>query len=252
LVGEAKTRIQLAGRFVVELSGRRIESSIPRTQCRVLFAFLALNRFAPVSRGDLIQALWDDESPPAVDVSLRALVSKLRSAVGHEVLQGRSELQLVFPTEPWIDFEAALEAIHRAESAVARGQWHDAWWPTRIALNTAKRNFLADAEGRWVEQCRRLLEDIRLRAHEATAAVAIGVGGSELPSAERSARALIDETPFRESGYRLLMEALAARGNVAEALLVYDRLRCLLRDELGTMPAPSTQALHRELLGANY
>jgi class 3 adenylate cyclase len=35
---------------------------------------------------------------------------------------------------------------------------------------------------------------------------------------------------------------------VAEALLVYDGLRRLLRDELGAFPATSTQALHRQLL----
>ena len=32
------------------------------------------------------------------------------------------------------------------------------------------------------------------------------------------------------------MEALAARGNLAEALRVYDQLRVLLRDELGATP----------------
>jgi DNA-binding SARP family transcriptional activator len=44
------------------------------------------------------------------------------------------------------------------------------------------------------------------------------------------------------------MEALAARGNAAEALRVYERLRVLLREELGASPAAETQALHRRLL----
>ena len=44
------------------------------------------------------------------------------------------------------------------------------------------------------------------------------------------------------------MEALAARGNLAEALLVYDRLRVLLRDELGATPAPQITALNERLL----
>jgi len=37
--------------------------------------------------------------------------------------------------------------------------------------------------------------------------------------------------PFRESAHLLLMRTLAARGNVAEALAAYERLRILLRDE---------------------
>jgi DNA-binding SARP family transcriptional activator len=45
------------------------------------------------------------------------------------------------------------------------------------------------------------------------------------------------------------METLAARGNVAEALVVYDRLRRLLRDELGIAPGRAVQELHKRLLG---
>jgi DNA-binding SARP family transcriptional activator len=46
------------------------------------------------------------------------------------------------------------------------------------------------------------------------------------------------------------MRALAAEGNAAEALLVYEELRRLLHAELGAAPSAPTQALHRELLGA--
>ncbi len=70
----------------------------------------------------------------------------------------------------------------------------------------------------------------------------------ELNTAERTARALIRQAPFREDGYRYLMEALAARGNAAEALNVYETLRTLLRDELGAAPSSATQDLHRALL----
>jgi DNA-binding SARP family transcriptional activator len=44
------------------------------------------------------------------------------------------------------------------------------------------------------------------------------------------------------------MEALAQRGNVAEALRAYERLRILLQDELGIAPSPTVQGVHRRLL----
>jgi DNA-binding SARP family transcriptional activator len=44
------------------------------------------------------------------------------------------------------------------------------------------------------------------------------------------------------------MEALEARGEIAEALLVYDRLRRLLRDELGVAPGTEVQAVLERLL----
>ena len=65
----------------------------------------------------------------------------------------------------------------------------------------------------------------------------------------RAGRELTRLEPYRESGWRILMEALAAEGNLAEALAAYERLRGLLREELGIAPSAPTQALHRELLG---
>jgi len=68
------------------------------------------------------------------------------------------------------------------------------------------------------------------------------------PRGERSARELVARAPFSESGYRVLMEALAQRGNVAQALQVYDDLVHLLSDELGVPPSPATRDLHAHLL----
>jgi SARP family transcriptional regulator, regulator of embCAB operon len=81
------------------------------------------------------------------------------------------------------------------------------------------------------------------------AEASLRIGGSELATAERAATSLVALAPFRESGHRLLMEVLAARGNHAEALQAYERLRTQLREELGAAPSPATQELHRSLLG---
>ncbi len=44
------------------------------------------------------------------------------------------------------------------------------------------------------------------------------------------------------------MEALERQGNIAEALRVYERLRALLREELGATPSPPVQRVHQRLL----
>jgi len=156
----------------------------------------------------------------------------------------------VLPPDAWIDLEAASEGLHRAESAVAVGDWVRAWGPSRVALHITMREFMAGFDAPWIDDIRRHLDDVRLRAHECVASAGLGLGGPELGSAERSARALIAGAPFRETGYRFLMEALAARGNVAEALVVYDRLRLFLRDELGIPPGQAAQDLYEQLLGS--
>jgi SARP family transcriptional regulator, regulator of embCAB operon len=70
-----------------------------------------------------------------------------------------------------------------------------------------------------------------------------------LTQAEACARQLIELAPYRETGHRILMETLEQRGNVAEALLAFERLCVLLRDELGVEPSTSVQCVYRRLLG---
>jgi len=77
----------------------------------------------------------------------------------------------------------------------------------------------------------------------------VGIGGAELPGAERTARNLLERSPLRETGYVLLMDALAAQGNVAEAMRIYDHARTTLDQELGITPGNAIQDAHARLLG---
>jgi DNA-binding SARP family transcriptional activator len=242
-------QIQLCGRLVVRIGDDRVEDALPGTQGRLLFGFLALHRGAHLSRPQLVEAVWADRLPSAPESALRALLSKLRGAVGSELIQGKSEIRLALPADASIDIETAAEAIHTAESAVSQRRWQRAWVHSHIAVNITRRRFLAGLEAPWIDEERRGLEDLQIRALECLAAAGLGLGGAELDLAERAARSLAALAPYRESGHRLLMEILAARGNVAEALLVYDSLRKRLRDDLGVSPNEVVQAIHAELIG---
>jgi pentatricopeptide repeat protein len=99
-----------------------------------------------------------------------------------------------------------------------------------------------------MDEWRRRLADVRLRGLECFAEARLGLGGPPVPQAADCARQLIGLAPFRETGYMILMKALADGGNVAEALRVYDRLRLLLHDELGIAPSPAVQSVYRSLL----
>ncbi len=248
LSGNSKTRIQLCGRLAVELAGRDLTPRLPGGQARVLFTYLTVNRSGPPHREQLIEALWPWRPPAGADASLSALLSRLRAVLGADVLSGRGEVRLELPADAWIDLEAAEEAIHRAEAAVSQEDWPRGWGPSLIALFTARRGFLPGEDLPWAEEYRRRLDEIKICALEAYAAVAIGVGGSELPPGERVARELVTLAPYRERGHALLMQILVARGNTAEALRVYEQLRLRLRDDLGASPAPELRELQEGLL----
>ena len=242
-------RIQLCGRLVVRLGARRVEEALPGAKGQLLFAYLVLNRLRQVDRDELLDAVYGDEASLEHHPRLSVLLSKLRSAVGRELLSGRSQIELVLPPDAFVDVEQALEGLHRAESHVAAGEWAEAWGPAGIAYHVASRPLLQGQDRPWLDEWRRRLDDVRLRGLECFAAARLGLGGPTLPQAEECGRRLIALAPYRESGHRILMEALEQRGNVAEALLVYDGLRVRLRDELGIAPSQSVQSVYRRLLG---
>ena len=245
----SRPRIQLCGRFVLELDGRRIDAQLPSRQGRLLFAYLALNRERGVTRDELVEAVWPYATPAAAPSALSVLVSKLRTAVGAQRLSGRTELRLNLPADARIDVEDAFAAVHEAQSAVARGDWRRAWGPALRAHFIARRRLLPEHDTPWLDQWRQRLDDVHDRALESYAASCLGIGGAELPGAERAARTLVDRSPLRETGYALLMDALAAQGNVAEAMRVYDRARTTLDQELGITPGRAIQEAHARLLG---
>jgi SARP family transcriptional regulator, regulator of embCAB operon len=230
------------------VTGRRIEQELPGRQGRLLFAYLAVNRDRVAGRDELTEALWPRGLPSAPDLALSALLSKLRRLLPDGALVGRSQIRLELGRHARVDVEAARDGIHRAEALIAAGDWYAAIGPTLVAHNISQRRFLPGEEGVWIEELRRDLDEIQVRALECTARRSLGLGGSEVAVAERTARRLVDLSPFRESGYAVLMEAFERQGNVAEALRVYDSLRGLLREELGAAPSPAVQRVHARLL----
>jgi DNA-binding SARP family transcriptional activator/tetratricopeptide (TPR) repeat protein len=232
----------------VEIDGAQLADGLRGRQVPLLLAYMLLNRSRHVGREELIGALWPDRAPVSQDAALRTLLSRLRSALGADTLTGRDELILDLPTPVWIDLEAAAIEVERAQQALAAGDARSSWALAQVPLNIAGRGLLPGAQALWLEPRRRELEDVRLQALEAVGRSGLMMGGTQLASSERAARSIIDAEPYRESGYVLLMEALEAEGNIAEALRVFDRLRTLLRDELGTSPSPDAMAVYERLL----
>ena len=249
LTSARPVRIQICGALAIECDGQRLDAGLPGHQGRLLFIYLVVNRHRYVSRDEVAEALWREPDPAVVDARLNPLLSKLRRVLGADSVDGRSTIRLCL-ADAWVDLEAAAEAIHRAESSVARQEWARAWGPALTALLVAERDFLPGEDAHWIDEIRHQLSELRLRALECYAAATLGLGGTELAAAVRAGRQLTRLAPLRESGYRYLMRALAAQDNLAEALGVYGQLSDCLREQLGISPGPATRRLYQQLLAA--
>jgi YVTN family beta-propeller protein len=230
------------------------ERRFPGRQGRLLFAYLVAEQGRAVPRDELAEALWANDPPATWDKALRGLVSKLRSLLAEAGVDGASALtgafgcyRLVLPEGTWVDVIAAPTATDDAAAALASGDLGRAGDDAALAELLLREPFLPGEDGAWVEQKRRELADVRARALAVLADASLRSGDAD--EAVKWAEQAIALEPFRETGYRRLMEARVVAGDRAEALRVYERCRRLLADELGAYPSPETESIYRGLLG---
>jgi DNA-binding SARP family transcriptional activator/ABC-type branched-subunit amino acid transport system substrate-binding protein len=249
-------RISLTERLTVEANGATVdEERFPGRQGRIVFAYLAAQNGRPVPRDELADLLWHDELPATWVKALGVLMTKLRALLEECGIDGSTVLssafgcyKLTLPPGSWIDVDAALEALERAEAELAVRDVVEAKAQAATAAALARRIFLPGEDAPWVEEKRRDLHRVLVRAVECMRDASFGAG--DFAEAVRHAEEVIRLEPFRESGHRRLMEAHAAAGNPAEALRVYERCRRFLADELGAYPSPETEAIYLDVLRA--
>jgi predicted ATPase/DNA-binding SARP family transcriptional activator len=208
---------------------------------RGLLARLALAPGRTVTAEGLVDDLWGTE--PASTNALQALVSRLRRALGPELVAtvpGGYRLEL-----PAVEVDAAraatrlAEAEQEADPAAARelvGQALALWRGPALA-DVRRLPFAQAAVDR--------LDDQRACAVERAAELDLRLGSAA--SVEPLA-ALLQEQPLRESAAAALARALHAAGRQADALGVVDRTRALLADELGVDPGPELGAARMDVL----
>jgi DNA-binding SARP family transcriptional activator len=214
---------------------------------------LALRR-GPVHKNELAELLWPTTLPDHWEGALRGLITKSRRFLDAGGLSGRDLLvgeggyyELRLPAGVALDRDVATALITAAQVTRADGQPGDAAALARRAATILERRLLAGPDHAWFDQVRAELVRDRLTALDLCARAGLADGAIE--PAKRAAAEALEIDPYRESTYRLLMEAHAAAGSRGEALRAYERCRRMLADDLGVAPAAQTQALYIELLG---
>jgi DNA-binding SARP family transcriptional activator len=239
-------------RLVGGLAVYRGDRPQPATQvgsrkARTLLALLAVERGRVVSVDQVVEAVWGEAPPrrPADNVS--TLVSRLRAALGPDMVVGDRAGYRLGPALR-VDLYEAAAMVTEAEARLAGGE------PAR-ALVAAGRAVellgggavLADQpDATWAEPARARHGELLRRARHSTAQAALRTG--DPAAAVAAAAAAVTADPFDEPACRALMQAYAAAGEPARALSAYARLRAALADGLGADPSPATRALHVAIL----
>jgi predicted ATPase/DNA-binding SARP family transcriptional activator len=246
----AFVRIGILGALEVrDASGRPLPVSGPRV--RALLAVLALEAGRVIPAEVLISRLWDDPPTGAAN-ALQAAVSRLRTGLQAAGLDGGLvefrppgyRLALPPAAVDALEFErlagGGARSLRDGDPGVAARRLREALdlWHGPALADLAGTEF-GSAQAARLEDLRRAATLDRIEAD-----LALG-GGSGLIA---ELRALADADPLAERPQALLMRALYAAGQQAQALAVYARARETLADQLGLDPSPELEQTHLAIL----
>ncbi|MCX5209562.1 AAA family ATPase [Kitasatospora sp. NBC_00240] len=243
-------RITVLGSLAAEVGGDRVGLGGPRQ--RGVLAQLLAARGEVVHVDRIIEDLWQGRPPAKAAASVQAYVSNLRRLL--EPRRGPREPARLLVSEPpgyalrlpagsvdaW-RFGQLLEEVRaepRAGAALALLDEALALWRGAAYAEFADEPWAVGESAR--------LTELRLAAREHRTALAVRLGRPDEAAVE--ARALTDEDPLREEGWRLLALALWHTGRQAEALDVLRRARAVLAEELGLDPGPALAGLESAIL----
>ena len=211
---------------------------------RALLAILLSRANEVVSKGRLIDELWQSEPPETAVNGLQVNVSQLRKALPPGVLVTRSpgySLRVELGELDLHRFEQLVEeALAEDDSATAAATLREALalWRGPALADFVDEPF-AQPEIARLEELRLTALERRIEADLALGRHAELVGELEGLSARH---------PLRERPRGQLMLALYRSGRQAEALGVYQRARQALSEQLGIEPSEALRELERGIL----
>ena len=247
-----RLRVEVLGAVRAWLSDRELALGTPRQ--RGVLAVLALRANQPVTRDQLIDAVWGDQPPAGAANVVHTYVARLRRALDPERAQ-RSRGGVLSSVGPGyvlrlearqLDAQVFNDHLSRARQLGARGDPAGAAESFGAALAMWRDEPLAGVPGPFAEVERTRLTEQYLTAAEDRAEAMLASGHPTLAVAQLTR--LVAEHPFRERLTGLLMLALVRSGRQVEALAAYRRARRLLVEELGVDPGQDLQRLHDDIL----
>ncbi|GIM89946.1 SARP family transcriptional regulator [Paractinoplanes toevensis] len=223
----------------VELWAGERQLPIGEPRQRAVLAALACEAGRVVTAETLIDRVWGETAPARARHALQSHLTRVRGALrrgGGDPLIRRSGGYLLDLPADRVDLLRFRALAEGADGNVDR---------LREAVGLWRGEPLAGLAGEWAASMRAVWDSERLLAVVAWAEV-------EDPAALIGPLgAIVQEQPLVEPVAVALMRALHAIGRTADALGQYDALRRRLAEDLGTDPAPATQAAYATILTSN-
>ncbi|NUT48917.1 MAG: AfsR/SARP family transcriptional regulator, partial [Saccharothrix sp.] len=254
--GGERSRFEVLGLLRAVRGGEEVDLGAAKQ--RAVLAVLLLARNTPVSRGQIIEAVWGDNTPTSAVNLVQTYVAGLRRALEpRRARRARAELLTsvgdgyLLRVDPGaVDLDEFERGVATAGRLRASGDLDAAATALDEALALWRGEPLGGVAGLFAEVERGRLAERRLSVLEERAELLLLIGRG--PELVPSLTTLAGEHPLRERVHGLLMRALSQAGRQAEALAVYRGARRVLIEELGVEPGPELRKLQQAVLAGEH
>jgi DNA-binding SARP family transcriptional activator/tetratricopeptide (TPR) repeat protein len=236
--GGNDVEFRILGPVRLSVAGHTTTVGEPRQQA--VLAVLLLEPGHTVDIDTLVDRVWGERPPQQARRSLQAHITRIRRALegaqpgGVRLTREAGAYRLDIRPDQ-VDLFRFREAMGSDDRVVLR-----------TCLDLWQGEPLAGLRGDWVERVRRTLRQEHAAAVVAWAEAEIRAGDAAATIARLTE--LTEDHPLDEAAAATLIRALYAMGRTPAALTRYDRIRRVLRDELGTDPGPALSAVHEAVL----
>lgn len=228
----------------VDIHTRRGRVAIGSRFGRKLLATLALSANHLLTLEQIALILWDDAPPPSRDNTLHTYVSRLRHLLGPDRILGEEhsyQLQVAIEELDALLFESLV-----AEAVASRLRPEECLELCKRSLGLWRGVPFGEFAGEdpfRLEAIR--LDELRLFVMELKMESELSLGREEMVIG--ALEGMVEEYPYRERVWYLLMSALSMAGRRVEALRAGRRLRHVL-GEVGLAPSWELQELEERIL----
>ncbi|MEO7980786.1 MAG: BTAD domain-containing putative transcriptional regulator [Sporichthyaceae bacterium] len=245
-MGGALLHVGVLGPFEVRVGGELTGPAGARRRGLLAVLALEVNEVVPVTA--LVDRVWGQEPPESAVNIVQTYVSAWRKVLGRETVATVGAGYRLSLTAEECDLLAFGALVARGREAEAAGLAKEAAERFGDALDLWRGPALVDLSREPFHQLLTArLEGERLSVTESWARLTLASGGHPTDVAAVLAEVRARD-PLRESVTELLMWALTAAGQQAEALAAFDVTRRALRDDLGADPGPTLTAMHSRVL----
>ena len=200
-----------------------------------------------------MDVFWPEADAETIAKNFHPMISHLRKALNRDqvikkdfILYRESAYLLNSQYRYQVDVEEFERLLANAREAKRRGDLDSAVSMIEQAIALYRGDFLEELYYEWVEELRVYYRDLYLEALKELAEYYRQCNKSE--DVIRYGLMILQRDPYREAVLCQVMEAYVRIGNRVAAIEQFDRLRKMLRSELGVAPLPATVSAYEALI----